>query len=417
MFDRLKSFGRRKIPAWKACSIIGLFLALPVLIAWTGSATVDFMTSRLYARYITAVPQKTLTMEGAVKWSYNLHPQNLINNALLAVWSGGSRYGAPLAAYGASGGSIWAVPDGWNIQGASTGVTRYDAPDAIAGSGSSVYPGFPHSAYVQTWGTATGTGTTRYFTYPGTNGVSTTATWYRQFAGQRVTFGAWVKRDTAQYTATGVSTYFIRPFINTYANAGYLAGETSFAFGSYQATNGWECVTATTTVPTAATALEVGFAMNPTVLAAVGGDSAYVCGPFLYVNPVDSAFAPNPQEIVYLNRSLDVWSGGSTFTAQLGNNVGQSIDLSTGAGWKGIIPDSAKAIYCTIRGDFASTADPLHFYANMLDSGVTLYPQVTAGVASFDNIWIPLKADGTFIVDNVAAVTGVSLIVNAVQVR
>lgn len=339
------------------------------------------------------------------------YSKNYIENSLLGVWSGGSRYTV---------GGTASVPDGWNIMSTYTGTSRFDLSDVAPGSGSTIYPGFPHSMYLENRNPVTGPGTTAYVTYSPTNGVSSTRTWYQQFAGKRVVFGAWVKKENTQAVASGVTTNFIRPFINTYSGAGYAGVEKSFAFGNYASGNEWTMLSSVTTVPAGATALEVGFAMNPTILAAKGvvaqtGDSVYICAPFLLIDPIKTEYIPAPQEVVFLNKTLNVWSGGSTFGSRDSGDVGVSLDLSVHPGWAGIIPDSAKAILCTVKGDFASTADPLHFYANKIDSGVTVYPQIAAGVASFSNVWIPISTTGTIKVDNVATVTGVTLWVHAVM--
>ena len=52
MFDRLKAFGRRKVPAYTAILVIGVFLMGGVLMAATGSGTVDHLAKTLYAQYL-----------------------------------------------------------------------------------------------------------------------------------------------------------------------------------------------------------------------------------------------------------------------------------------------------------------------------------------------------------------------------
>ena len=338
-----------------------------------------------------------------------LYPKNEIKNSQLGIWSGGTRWGS---------GGLASVPDGWYISNLSTytGVTRIDV-NAISPV-SSVTPSFTHSMYLNTWDATTGAGNTNYIAYPN-SGVSAAQWWRDKFAGKTVVFGAFVKRDLGQYAATGVTTNFIRPFVHIGQN--YKATEINFTFGDYIETGGWTLATMEYDVPAGVSAFEVGFAMNPTVLAPPGGsstgDSVYVCAPFLLINPLRKEYVPNPGEVIFLNKTLDVWSGGSTFGAMAIGQAGTALDLSLDTGWGGIIPDDAEAIYATVKGDFASTADPLHFYGNNIDSGVTIYPNVVAGVATFNNIWIPLSSTGTINVDNVAVVTGVSLFVEGVKVK
>jgi len=342
-----------------------------------------------------------------------LYPENLLENSLYAVWSGGTRYGV-LDADGKSGGSKWAVPDGWNVQGAYTGVTRCDAPDAITGSGSSVYSGFPYSAEINCWGTATGAGTTRYYTYPATTGVSTSAAWFDRFRGKRVVFGAFVKRDLDQYTKTGVTTNFIRPFINTYSGAGYLAGETSFAFGDYQTTNGWAAVSATTTVPLNATALEVGFAMNPTVLAATStsGDSAYVCAPFLYIDPLSKEYASRPGEVIFFKRPIDFdYDYDKSITAVSAYNVpGQT---------RGIAPAAMAAAYLVSMTGNAASGVSVMFRANAAMSGVS-FP-ANRGASTDQSIlyttWVVPDADGNFELNSSSGVSNISITLHGVELK
>ena len=341
--------------------------------------------------------------------SKNFNPRNYINNSLFSIWSGGSQYGV---------GGVTCVPDGWYIQGTHTGVTRVDAPDVASGSGSTIYPGYPHSLQIATWNPSTGPGTTAYFTYPD-SGVSNQAAWFKQFAGSKVVFGAFIKRDVGQYVASGVSTNFIRPYICTYSPVNALAGETSYAFGPYQEYNGWQMLSAVTTVPVGATAIEFGFAMNPTVLGpvATGGDTAYITAPFFLINPIRTEYVPKQQEIVFLKKSLNVLSGGSDFGAKLADDAGCTLDLSVDTGWEGIIPDSVSDICTTIRGDFVALTDPLHIYGDDIQGGVTFYPHVAAGVASFNNVWVPVSSSGTITIDSIAAITGVSIIVEGVKIR
>ena len=339
----------------------------------------------------------------------NVYPENFIKNSQLAIWSGGTRWGS---------GGLASVPDGWYIPSLSTftGVTRIDVNTISPVS--SVTPSFTHSMLLSTWDATTGTGNTNYVAYPN-SGVSAAQWWRDKFAGKTVVFGAFVKRDLGQYVASGVSTNFIRPFIHVGQN--YKASEVNYTFGDYIEKGGWALATIEYDVPAGVSAFEVGFAMNPTVLAPPGGsstgDSVYVCAPFLLINPLCKEYVANPGEVIFLNKTLDVWSGGSTFGAMAIGQAGTALDLSLDTGWSGIIPDDAAAIYATVKGDFAATADPLHFYGNNIDSGVTIYPNVVAGVATFNNIWIPISSTGTINVDNVAVVTGVSLFVEGVLMR
>jgi len=340
----------------------------------------------------------------------NVYPENFIKNSQLAIWSGGTRWGS---------GGLASVPDGWYIPSLSTftGVTRIDVNTISPVS--SVTPSFTHSMLLSTWDATTGAGNTNYIAYPN-SGVSAVQWWRDKFAGKTVVFGAFVKRDLGQYVASGVSTNFIRPFVHIGQN--YKASEVNYTFGDYIEKAGWTLATMEYDVPAGVSAFEVGFAMNPTVLAPPGGsstgDSVYVVAPFLLINPLNKEYVANPKEIIFLNENVNAFTAGaSTFGAMDDLQAGTVLDLSADDGWGGIIPDDAEAIYTTVKGDFASTADPLHFYSVNIDSGVTIYPNVAAGVATFNNVWIPVSPTGTITVDNVAVVTGVSLQVHGVQMR
>lgn len=55
MFDTLKRIGRRRVPVSVMVAVLALFLMSGALIAATGSATVDFQASTLWAKYIKPV--------------------------------------------------------------------------------------------------------------------------------------------------------------------------------------------------------------------------------------------------------------------------------------------------------------------------------------------------------------------------
>jgi len=337
--------------------------------------------------------------DGTVRFdSYPPAQVNEITNAALAIWSGSTRDGVSPAGY----------PDGWLVlDQTNTGVTLVNSDTvAKAGTGNTVYPGFNHAMEIQT---LAATGTSDYISYPGIAGVSTNPIWYKKYAGERVTFGALVRTDIANN---------VRPYIITCTNArvaGNMHGVTPFAtYGSYgDGDAGWDLLTATTTVPNAASALEFGWEIDGTSRT---GPTAYVCGPFFVSGATPSMPVQRPGEMIFLEEKLDVWSGGSDFGARAATRT-TTLDISSDIGWNGIIPEDAKAIYATVMGDFVATSDYLYFYGDNILGGVTVVPQVVGGVASFDNVWIPVSGTGTITVQNAAAVTGVSLFVHGVQMQ
>lgn len=333
-----------------------------------------------------------------------IYPQNLIQNSLFGVWSGGSTF----VIAGRAG-----VPDGWNIPSASTGATKVDVANTAPGTGSTVYAGFTHSVSLGNYNATTGAGTTAYFTYPSENGVSTSRTWYQQFAGKRVVFGAWVWQDFGQYAASGVTTQFIRPFINTYPG-GYAAGETSFAFGDYPLKSGWNLLSAVTTVPNGATALEVGFAMNPTILAprVTTGDSAYVCAPFLLIDPIHAGYVPVPQEVIYLRNAARFDS--SNYATAGGNS-----SFTVAARTAGKIPEDVDALYVAFIGTPAGSTNEVHFRPSTTNvgSGATYYTAL-AGVSPVTaHEWVNTDYNGDFDMYSLNPVTGVTISITGVKMR
>ena len=393
-----------------ALALIGIF-ATVVYAAYNERQVTVFWNKVTFKNILDVQDELKFSSDAVITSTKELNPRNYIDNSELAIWSGGTRWGS---------GGLASVPDGWYIPNLSTytGVTRTDV--STIAPVSSVTPQAIHSMYINTWDATTGAGNTNYIAYPD-SGVSTAAWWYNKFAGHSVVFGAWVKRDIDQFIASGVSTNFIRPFINT--NTTYVAAETYFTFGDYIENDGWTLSTMEYNVPAGATAFEVGFAMNPTVLAPPGGsstgDSAYIVAPFLLINPLNKEYVSRPDEIIWFKKQLDVWTGGSTFGAKATARAAVSLDLSADVGWNGIVPDDTKAIYASVGGTFSGVlaADFLHFYGDESLSGVTIRTPV-AGIASLERpVWIPVSSTGTINVDNINVVTGVSLWVHGAQIN
>ena len=341
----------------------------------------------------------------------DMYPRNWIANSELGIWSGGSTWAT---------GGINGLPDGWYIPSTSTftGATLV-AVTAIAPV-SSVTPPFNHSMLLSTWGTDTGqTAVTKFVLYP-EGGVSTASTWYKRFAGKNVTFGALVNRSIGQPVASGVTTNFVRPVINTYAT--HLSGVTSAYWkqGDYVEEGGWKLSTVSWDVPADINAFEVGFAMNPTILSSsasvsITGDSIYVVAPFLLINPLHKKYVSVPQEVIMFERQLDPFgSGGSNFT---GTGL-TTIDLSADNGWGGIVPDDVKEIYATVMVNAGSSA-ALQFYGDNGLGGVSIFGQISGVSPLQTTIMIPVSGSGTINVNNTAGGTfsGTSLFVHGVVMK
>lgn len=340
-----------------------------------------------------------------------LDPQNHIRNSLLGVWStGASIYN--------TGTTSANVPDGWynpttNL--GNVGVSKVLLTDVAFGSGGSVYPTFPYSMQIDARNKhTTGAGVTGYFAYPGDSGVSTAALWYRKFSGKRVVFGAYVWRDTGQYTASGVSTHFIRPFIRTSSSGGNV--DINCAFGDYQETNGWQLVSAVTDVPTKATALEVGFALNPTVLAPIAGDTAFICAPFLLIDPARVDYVSAPREIVYFSSPVEFNTNGP------GNDKGTGTSSYTVFNeTSGRVPQDVDAYYVAVQGQITADLTQMQLRTDTAHRvGVTHYPvYAAAGGATRYTIhqWIPADYNGDFDFYTSSAVNGISVFVTGAQYK
>lgn len=389
-----------------------IFTLLSILLI-IGIAAVVYAADRFRGKtefYDRATFKKDVQLDGEVTYgtdaevvsTKNMYPQNWIKNSKLAFWSGGTCY---------ANGSTAALPDGWYMPSLSTytGATLV-AVNTISPV-SSVTPDFLHSMNVGVNDPTTGqSASTKFILYPG-SGVSTASSWYKNFAGKSVTFGAWVNRPITQTVTSGITTNFIRPVINTHSI--HLSGVTSgyWAQGDYVENSDWNLATVTMDVPNDASAFECGFAMNPTAIAPTGtsGDSAYIVAPFLLINPLHKSYVPIPDEEVFFTNQIDVFgAGGSTF----GTGTSQALDISSDNGWGGKIPDDTESIYVTVAVD-ATYMNALHFYGDNSLGGVSFYGQGGSGVSiQTMTAWIPISSSGTINISDVSDnFTGTSLFV------
>ena len=397
---------------------LAFLLTLFMVLAFTVSVNAESIRNKnIYTDRQTF--KKDVNIDGDMKFgdnasiltdSKNLYPRNQMHNSELAIWSGGTRWGS---------GALASVPDSWYVysQSTLTGVTRIDV-DTISPV-SSVTPPFIHSMYINTWDTSTGPGVTKYVAYP-SSGVSTSPSWYKKFAGRTVVFGAYVKRDLAQPISTGVTTGFIRPFINRHET--YVGAETYFEFGDYVESDGWTLSTIEYDVPAGATAFEVGFAMNPTVLAGSKsgdtGDSAYVVAPFILINPLNKAYVPVPKEEIFFINTVNPFgayvSGGSSFVA---GDAATVMDLSSDDGWAGKIPDDVELIYATVSVG-GTWPNSLYMYGDNVLGGVSFYSTASGASPQATTAWIPVSSTGTINIPNPSgSFSGTSMFVHGVKMR
>lgn len=414
----------RKIILFMCAGLVVLFMAHTVFADHTEKKRIIYSDKQTYNAPVVINDDVTYGADAEIKSNRRyLNPPNMIHNSLLGIWSGGSRYGV---------GGTTCVPDGWTITGTKTGVSRVEGSDTALGSGATVYPGFPHSMLIENWATKTGPGgTTAYVQYPAMAGVSPSRVWYQQFAGKRVVFGAWVNFDVNQYVKSAVTTNFMRPYILTYTGANnYVQNATSFAFGPYVTNHGWTMVSAVTDVPTKATALEVGFELSPTILAAAAddtagnprsGDSIYVCAPFLLVDPLQTEYVPNPQEEIYFDRAVEFYNGTA---ANWNKGVGTS-SYNVAQETLGKISPNVSTLYVTYQAKSAGSGTvSVQFRTSTASkhlSGATFYPVFNnaGGTSNFSTgpVWVPTDYNGDFDVYTSEAQTGVSLTVTGAKMR
>jgi len=355
------------------------------------------------------------TMTGTVdteNWNmtHNSGQKNWIKNASLSVWSGGT-IAASSAAYGASYNATGydAMPDGWkwgydgNV---ASGASRMDHHDVTSpGSGATeIYPGLAHSVYFSHSGNY---GVSDYMLYPN-SAVSSQANWYRQFAGKQVTFGAYVWTDANTTGATNL----VRPFIRTSNN-----GATPYAnatFGPY-ANGGWDWLSATTTVPNGATALDFGFEITGNAYSSsVIGTSGYMCGPTFVSGATVGSPIIEPREIVFLDSPVSLY--GSSPAGQTYSAGETQIDVYSGT--TGQIPRDIQAVYFNLGVASGTTNDPVVFRDTSSGNGVTQY--VTTGQAQgFFNIqgWVKTAYDGSFYIYTQAGLSGCTPEIVAVELR
>lgn len=325
---------------------------------------------------------------------------NEVTNQKLAIWTGGtSRYGSDTSS----------APDGYEIctQGSTTGLTRYGQSDSqLIATGATPYGNLGYAMYVQSMGATHGVPAEIAYN----SGVSNQPWYYHKYRGKQIQWGAMVYTDPGTTGATD----FIRPYIVTATNARGTAGITAFAtYSSDYAGGGWEFISAVTTVPNNATALEVGFEVVATT--GLTGASAFILGPVLISgNTVNATPNPNPNEQIFFTKTLDPFgSGGSTF----GTGTGGSLDLSSDNGWGGKIPDDVAQLYVQV-GVNASYPYALHFYGDNAVGGVSFYGLQSGVSPNFQTAWLPVDAGGEINVSDPGAnFTGVSFFPIAAIVR
>jgi len=324
-------------------------------------------------------------------------PINMITNSELAIWSGGTRHGISAA--------LNAAPDGWYFwDTTNSGATRYSSGDAsavIARSGLTSFNGFPHTMYVES---AAAYGQEDYVGFP-KSGVSREASWYQQFYGQQIQFGAWVWTDGNSSGATD----FIKAYIMTQKSG----TSTAAALSSDYAGGGWEYLSATTTVPIAADCLEVGFLLNGTALS---GPSAFIVGPTLVKGVVNMA---NPirrvGETVYFENPVAFVSNGPTFDLAAGTS---SFNLAYEGSGK--IPENVSALYVGYQLEVSSSGDHQSQFRPDTSclTGTTLWSTAPSGVTLYThNVWVKTDYAGDFDLYTSGAANGVSIFITGAQVR
>jgi len=325
--------------------------------------------------------------------------ENLVENAKLSIWSGGTCQVTNLAA---------AAPDNWKVYDTTnSGATRYDFSDSqLIATGATAYGYLGHAMYIQ--GIDSLHGMADEIAYNA--GVSNQAWYYQKFRGQAVQWGAMVYTDTGTTGATD----FIRPYIITSTNTRTTAGVSTFAtYSTDYANGGWEFISATTTVPNAATAFEVGFEIKNS--SELSGESAFILGPTLFIggNTVYSPIQKGPETILFAKQLDPFGSGGSTFGA---STTVTSMDLSSDIGWNGIVPDDVSAIYVT---SIVSTEYPngVHYYGDNSLGGVTAFGVSSGTSPQAITTWIPVGASGAINVLSTSEASGTSLFIHGAKVR
>lgn len=331
-----------------------------------------------------AVPSEQAVRQFVVAYVPNV--KNVIKNSAFAVWSSGTAYAIDASA----------SPDGWSFTdiantGSNAGATKVNLADVTTpGSGQTeIYPGLTHSALITS---DAGVGVSDYWVYPDENsGLSVAQTWYRKFVGRTITFGALVYTDSS----LAGDTNYIRPYISTANVGGHKGGTvngsgvTRSTFGDY-ASGGWQFLSASTTVPNGATALEFGWQIFGTALSS--SPTAYVCGPTLISGNTVGAlqeYIPVPNEVVDFKNFVPLVKGGNS-TFGVSAEVYQ-FDLSANSSvtdQQHKISDDVDAVYIVVAGDPQSTTSAMYFYGDSTSSGVSM-----SGVSNMA-AWAPVSSSG-----------------------
>lgn len=411
MGKRINGFMKRKVPVHIAVMVILLFLMAGTLMAFVGSGHEERIAKTIYTRTLRAlhmgqtipypltigtttepleIKASTLTYAGA----FQPNPVNYISNASLSIWSGGTNSAA----------STSSAPDGWYLwDTTNTGATLYNSGDSsaiIARSGLTAFNGFPHAMYVES---AASYGQEDYMGYP-ESGVSREASWYQQFLGKKVQFGALVWTDSA----TSGATDFIKAYIMTQKSG----TSTAAALSSDFAGGGWEYLSATTTVPLGATCLEGGFLLNGTALS---GPSAFIVGPtFVSDGVMVSRPIVKRNETVYFTDAVGFVDNGPTFDLVAGTS---SFNLARQGSGK--IPEDVSALYVIYQGEFSGANHQSSFRSDTSHlTGATFYSSALTGATLFTHsTWVPTDYAGDFDLYTSAAVNGVSIFITGAQLR
>lgn len=434
---------------WKATLVTLLFISLVgvTLFSNTGIAREAYMSIwEFHAKKIGA-----LTADGeheGIEWlndpdftgsvnteNWNMSHQsgqkNWLHNVSLGVWSGGTISATYLFASQNTDGAN-AAPDGWRwseTDNVLSGASRMDVQSiTTAGTGATeIYPGLTHSVHFSHSGNY---GTSDWLLYPDSS-VSSQQHWYGQFVGKQITFGAliWVDEDT-----TG-ATNLVRPFIRTSASGAtpyggnctfgpYATGDSNSA--SARGSAGWEFLSASTTVPDAATALDFGFEIwGHAYSSSQIGTSGYMCGPTLTSGATIGFPIMVPGEVVYLDNPINLANHDPAPSTAISYGAGGStIDVYSAS--TGQIPRDVDALLFTLCVGSGTTGDQLSLRrTSSVSTGVSWYIDEAAqdsegdhtGMESFTG-WVKTDHLGRFfLVSGNNGITGASPIFTAVKMR
>jgi len=236
-------------------------------------------------------------------------------------------------------------------------------------------------------------GTNSWVYWPETSVLTTTRQFMQKFEGRTVTFGAWVKSNTANSARLEIN------------YSGLIQAYSSYHSGG----SSWEWMEVTKEIPSTIT---TSLSFTVSCLGVAGTEVAYVCQPMLiFGNSIgDGNYIQPPGETLWLESPI-------TLTDYNAATVSANASIKLEEQSSGKIPKGAKAVYCELMGQCAN-ADK--YVALLAESGGSQGPRIEDTVVANKNHtvvgWCPCDANGDIYIERDDTFT-VTIKVLGVEIR